>query len=189
MDIASEKKAVRALARAAAGALSPQRRAEQSAAACKRITELAEYARAQTLLAYMATNAECDPHALVAVARAAGKRVAFPLCVSATELALYVPLQADSFEWGAFGIMEPVPARCERIAPEEIDVAIVPGVAFDSQRQRLGHGAGYYDRLLCGMRAATVGLAFNEQIVDRIPCEATDIAMDYVITEKWTYCK
>jgi 5-formyltetrahydrofolate cyclo-ligase len=62
-----------------------------------------------------------------------------------------------------------------------IDVALVAGLAFDRRGYRLGHGAGYFDRFLSGRPFAAVGLAFDEQMVDELPVEAHDVAMDVVV--------
>ncbi len=95
-------------------------------------------------------------------------------------------LDAD-LQLGAFGIWEPKPS-CPFVAPEEIDLIVVPGRAFDECGNRLGRGLGYYDRFLKLLppRTLKVALAFECQIVRRIPTKPNDVPMDVVITEQRT---
>ena len=66
----------------------------------------------------------------------------------------------------------------------KFDLCIVPGVAFDKTGHRIGFGGGYFDRLLKKTRAATIGLAYEFQIIDKVPVTAYDVAVDYIVTEK-----
>ncbi len=83
---------------------------------------------------------------------------------------------------GMYGILEPVGAVLDN--PEEIDLVIVPGRAFDIRGYRLGRGKGYYDRLLPKMRAIKIGVCFDCQYIFRVPAEEHDIPMDYVVCRK-----
>jgi 5-formyltetrahydrofolate cyclo-ligase len=84
--------------------------------------------------------------------------------------------------------LEPDPERSEETAPEEIDLVICPGVAFDREKRRLGMGGGYYDRFLPLCRKAAVILAaFEEQRAEEVLAEPEDIAMDYVATDRKVY--
>ena len=152
-----------------------------SAAACARLVMLPAFEQADILLAYMAMPHECSPADAVEFAWRAGKKVAFPVCEENFALGLYLPSGADSFIRGKYGIMEPDPRRCARIAGEQIDCVIVPGLAFDAQGQRLGQGAGYYDRLLQKSGAYRIGLCFPHQLVSAVPADAHDCAMDAVV--------
>jgi len=83
---------------------------------------------------------------------------------------------------GALGITEPV--NTKQIQPEEIDLIIVPGVAFDHKGNRIGRGKGFYDRFLSKINnTTTIGICFGFQLMERIPAENHDIKMDMVITE------
>jgi 5-formyltetrahydrofolate cyclo-ligase len=84
---------------------------------------------------------------------------------------------------GPFGIREPDPENWESASPEEIDLALIPGLAFDPMGGRLGRGKGFYDRLLGNpaFRGIKVGLAWEWQLVDEVPGAAHDIRMDIVI--------
>lgn len=106
------------------------------------------------------------------------RRVALPLVVG-NELVLreYVPGRTVK---GYAGIEEPS-AQCPQISPEEIDLAVVPGVAFTIDGRRLGRGKGFYDRLLPSLKCHKIGLCFECQIVPDIPCDSWDVKMDEVI--------
>ena len=83
-----------------------------------------------------------------------------------------------------WGILEPAPALCERVSEEEILVALVPGLSFDSNKHRLGYGKGYYDRLLSSLKASarTYGIGFKEQYSEiPLPTEAHDISLDHLL--------
>ena len=83
---------------------------------------------------------------------------------------------------GAYGILEP---REIKIAlPEDIQVAIIPGIAFDKKGYRIGYGKGYFDRLLPKMNALKIALAFDFQLLDELPREKHDVKMDMIITDK-----
>ena len=163
--------------------------AAQSSAVCERIAGMRAYCDAHTILAYRAMELECDPVRLVRLAKAEGKRVAFPLCVSGNRLKLYIPDDEAAFVTGKYGIWEPDVSRSTPVALDELDLILVPGVAFDKACNRMGHGAGYYDKLLKNTDTLKIGLALDEQIVETVPVDATDIPVDYVITQKCIYCK
>lgn len=94
----------------------------------------------------------------------------------------------EKLKAGAFGIMEPVITQ-ENVFPENnIDLVIVPGVAFDKSLNRMGRGKGFYDRLLSGVDAPKIGICFGFQLFDKIPAEEFDRKMDMVITEREVVC-
>lgn len=80
---------------------------------------------------------------------------------------------------------DPVPTAPGPIAPDEVDVVVVPGVAFTADGRRLGQGGGWYDRFLAGLRsdAVVVGVCFADQLLDDVPVEAHDVRMDVVVHE------
>ncbi len=93
---------------------------------------------------------------------------------------------SNSLTTGKFGISEPESVDCEPYEPYKIDMMIVPGVAFCRDGRRMGRGRGYYDRYLAreGFVARTIGVCFPHQILDSIPCEAHDVRLDEVISER-----
>lgn len=107
------------------------------------------------------------------------KQIVLPVVKGdALELRQYIP--EKGFSKGAYGIMEPVGEPFVRYS--EIDLAVVPGVAFDASGRRLGRGKGYYDRLLPLLQAYKIGICFSFQLLGEVPAETFDIPMDEVIT-------
>ena len=87
----------------------------------------------------------------------------------------------DRLAKGAYGILEPG-ADCPRVEPEEIDLILVPGTAFDVRGHRIGQGGGYYDRYLNRTRAVRVGVCHDFALLSAVPSEAHDARMDIVVT-------
>jgi len=88
----------------------------------------------------------------------------------------------DDMKKGAYGILEPKTVR--KADENNIDVILVPGLAFDRNGGRMGFGKGYYDRLLESSKAVKIGLCYDFQILEKIPTESHDVPMNFVITEK-----
>jgi 5-formyltetrahydrofolate cyclo-ligase len=84
---------------------------------------------------------------------------------------------------GAFGIPEP-PRENSTLAPEDLDLILVPGLAFDRNKERLGYGGGFYDRVLAQTGAIKIGVAFSFQIVHTLPHEPYDQRVDWILTEE-----
>ncbi|HWQ59346.1 MAG TPA: 5-formyltetrahydrofolate cyclo-ligase [Clostridia bacterium] len=184
MTLASvpDKQAYRREAKARIAGLTPEQKHSYSALACANLLWLPEFLQARTILAYRPVRGECAPDVLVRIARGQGVRVAFPLCVEGNALALYLACSEEDFRPGAYGIAEPNPTRCARVAPQEIDFAVIPGLAFDAACNRLGRGAGYYDRFLAAFGGIKAGLAYDCQIFPAIPADEHDVGMDFVAT-------
>ncbi len=85
---------------------------------------------------------------------------------------------------GKYGIMEPEP--CERVNPRDLELVVVPGIAFDRQGYRLGFGKGFYDKFLSNTVALKVGVLYSFQLVEFVPRDTWDIPMDVLITEEGT---
>ena len=92
---------------------------------------------------------------------------------------------------GPWGIREPDPRRCPPVRPGDVDLVLVPGVAFDAGGGRLGYGGGYYDRLLgtCAEATTLVAAAFEVQMVERVPMGPGDRRVDLVVTERGVYAR
>lgn len=113
------------------------------------------------------------------------KRLLLPL-IKGNDLQLLLYAGKESLKTGVFGILEPS-EDCEAVPESEIDLIIVPGVAFDRQHNRLGRGKGFYDRLLSTLDVPKIGICYDFQLKDQIPAEPFDRKMDLIITEK-KYC-
>ena len=163
---------------------------ELSVLICDQFMALPEYQSARTVLWYVDAGSEVRTRHSLGKALAQGKRIVIPWCVVATnELELFHLQDMNELVEGAYKILEPqedlrsLPGKT--IAPEELDLAMIPGTAFDLRGARMGQGKGYYDRLLAraGGAAPLVGMAFDCQIFDEIPVSSHDVFMDMVITE------
>lgn len=109
------------------------------------------------------------------------KQIILPVVVGPTELELRCYTGKKDLTKGAFGIEEPTGEPFNQF--ERIDLAVIPGVGFDSHGNRLGRGKGYYDRLLPRIKAPKIGICFKFQFVTDIPTDKFDCPMDQVITE------
>lgn len=179
------KRALRQRVLAARNALSYAERAAASHAIAERFGRRADFAAARAILVTLPFRNEWDTRLLVHAALAAGKTVAAPRVDDAKRmLELYAIADPErDVVSSPQGIPEPAP-HCLPIARERIDFVVVPGLAFDSDLNRLGYGGGYYDRLLPLLPgAARVAGAFDLQIVPEVPVGPNDIAIDAVVTE------
>jgi 5-formyltetrahydrofolate cyclo-ligase len=123
-----------------------------------------------------------------------GKRVALPRVVVPLEatrhLAIYEIMDPDmNMIPGYKGILEPDASALKLVELDTIDLAVIPGVAFDKDCNRMGYGAAYYDRFLPQLRSGClkVGVAFDLQLKDRVPVDEFDFRLDMIITEKMMY--
>jgi len=102
------------------------------------------------------------------------------------EMRFYTSTQGAAFEQSSLGIFEPVESTSEEIDKKDILGVLVPGLAFTKEGKRLGRGKAYYDKYLNNFQGLKVGLAFQVQITEGIPCEEHDVTMDYVVTNETT---
>jgi len=166
-------------------------RAAHNAAVIERLLRLPEYRQAETVLGYMNFGAEFASELWVERVLAEGKRLALPKVNHHTDqLDLYwVDDLENQLAAGLWGIREPVVERCERLdSLNGVEFALLPGVAFARDGSRLGYGRGFYDKLLAGMtqRPVLAAAAFAMQIVESVPQEATDIKVEWIVTEQET---
>lgn len=165
---------------------------EVSAIITDRFMDLPEYHGAQTVMFYVDVRDEVRTRQALPAAIASGKRIVIPYCVEG-ELELFHLESMEELEVGMYKILEPREqlrtVASKRLQPADLDLVMVPSVAFDRQGGRTGHGKGYYDKLLEHARqdAPLIALAFESQMFPEIPCESHDIYMDKVVTETSTY--
>lgn len=181
-ETAEKKAALRKELRAKRRALSPEEVAKASEAVAEKVIMLPEFSSAELILSYMPAKNELDVALINRAARAAGKRLAFPLCIENGGLRLLVPEDETAFTVGSYGIMEPDPDRSEEVTAEMLELMIVPAVAFTHSLRRLGQGGGYYDRLLEKTHAVTVGVGYDFQLLDELPLEPHDRSLDIAVT-------
>lgn len=137
---------------------------------------------AGVIAAYLPLPGEADPTALVAAACAAGYRLALPHVTARDDPMRFLAWSpGDPLHHGPFGLHQPA-----QDAPVLIpDIVLTPLVAFDARLNRLGQGAGYYDRVLAALPAVLrIGVAWSMQRVDRLPVDPWDVPLHGVITER-----
>jgi 5-formyltetrahydrofolate cyclo-ligase len=138
-----------------------------------------EFQHADVIGAYFAFGSEVTTELIIGRARILGKKIALPR-VEGDKIKFYEFTLTKSLIKNRFGIMEPPPY----LHISNIDILLVPGIAFDKKGNRLGYGKGFYDRLLSGNRAIfSVGLAYLFQIVDNLPHETYDQRLDAIASE------
>lgn len=150
----------------------------------KDLEELAEYLREwDTVLLYWSIDGEVSTHALVERLHKEGHRVLLPRVASDTEITLHTYASREQMRSGVWGIMEPDTPSVDIATLDggRNIVAVVPGMAFDADGRRLGHGKGYYDRLLKQVPYIyKVGLCYDWQMVEEVPTGEYDVRMDRV---------
>jgi 5-formyltetrahydrofolate cyclo-ligase len=179
----AEKGALRERALLVRAALDPAARESASRAIAARLAALPAWKDAGTVALYAALGAEVDTAELARLAVAGGKRVAWPRTSSSGPGLSFASCPAAELVPGPARALEP-PPDAPPVSLPSIDLFVVPGVAFDARGGRLGRGRGHYDAALARIRpgALRVGLAFDEQVVERIPVEPHDVRVDAVVT-------
>ena len=186
--IRDRKRYIRRSIHAVRQGLSEADRLARSHRVWERVAALSCYQHARVVLGYMAFDHEVLTDGLMQQAMASGKQLVLPMVLGDRQgLALYSieDLERDVAP-GYRGILEPQPLRTRAVAPETLDLALIPGVAFDLRGGRLGFGVGFYDRLLSRLprEVPTVGLAFDFQVIPRLPLQPHDMLLDAIATEK-----
>ena len=180
-----EKASLRREAIAARDRLSPELRDRWSAAIRERLVSLACWSHAEVIGLYAAIRGEVGLLPLIEMARASAKRVVFPRVNQAERMLEFFEIEsASELAPGAFGVPEPPDNRSRHVVAAEIELLLVPGLAFDPGGRRLGFGGGFYDRLLDANALATIGLAFDFQIRPVLPEAPHDRGVEMVLTEK-----
>lgn len=161
----------------------------------KRITEnliqTPSLLKGKVVMVYLSFKNEVDTEAIIKWCFDQGKEVIIPYCV--VESKEIIPCKLDperkGLEKNKLGLWEPKKDLMVPVDMETIDVIVVPGVGFDKSCNRLGFGAGYYDRFLAKRQKdiEAVGICYESQIVEDIPRDSYDLPMDMVVTEKNRY--
>ena len=152
----------------------------------ERLFSLPEFENAKIVMFYVSTSYEVNTQFMIDEAISLDKKIAVPVTLS-REKGLIPSLLSDperELTLGCYGILEPKPACIKEVSIDEIDLVIVPGLAFDKRGNRIGHGSGYYDRFLKKVpsKVPLIGLAFDFQILENIsPC-SHDIPVTKLVT-------
>jgi 5-formyltetrahydrofolate cyclo-ligase len=185
--IHKKKKELRKKVQELRDAIDPERRKLLSARVADNLWSVPEFTAAESILFFISFRSEVDTVPMIRRALDEGKVVCVP-CTDDGDKSMVasriLDLGAD-LELGNYDIPEPKEECLRPIAAEEIDVVLMPGVAFDLSGGRLGYGGGYYDRFLekCGPRCALIAVAFEIQIIEHVPCADHDHHIHKVVTE------
>ena len=179
------KSSIRALAAKLRDSLSAAQVEQQSRLIQDRALQSSFYREASAIALYSATGNEVATEAIGRDAVSRRKRIYFPRLTADAGLQWVASSDANAFHPGRYGILEPTGS--DLLDADDADglVVFVPGVAFDAYGNRLGRGQGWYDRALATLhdRAVTVALAYEFQIMDRIPAEPWDRPVQHIVTE------
>jgi 5-formyltetrahydrofolate cyclo-ligase len=168
-------------------ALSPEERERLADSVAERVVAVPEVRAARTVLLFSSFGSEIPTTGLVARLVAEGKRVLLPFVEGDSMVAAeFLPDQDGALVETTYGPKEP--ASRNPVHPRQVDVVILPGLAFDRNGHRLGYGGGYYDRYVRGLRAVAlrVGIGFARQVVDDVPQGPGDERVDLVVTDRET---
>lgn len=178
-----EKSLLRQEIKAALKAASPEELAAWDAAVAGQVLAHPRFQSAGLILSYAPFGREFNADLLNQAILAQGRSLALPLVTGNGEMEARLVRSLADLQPGAYGIREPGP-DCPLLSPEEIDLLILPGLAFDLQCYRMGRGGGYYDRYLARFRGYSLAPTREIQIVPAVPRDAWDKAADLVLTER-----
>lgn len=182
-----QKTALRRELRARRDALGPETRAAAVRAIEARVVTTPALETAHVVHCYIGIGSEVATEELIRGLLHRGQRVVCPRVAGPEALEHLEITDLDGLVTGPMGLREPDPRWAEPVDLAEVDVVLVPALAFDRRGVRLGYGGGYYDGALRELRerghAVTIGLAYDEQVVDELPREAHDQPVDLIVTE------
>lgn len=182
-SISEEKKALREKYIALRESIKPK----QYASKCERIADTVisseQFDRAKKILLYSPIRREADTVKIFRTALCSGKKVYFPRVDEKGGMDFFRVSSQSSLLPGKFGIREPSP-ESERLCDFSDALVITPLVAAARDKSRIGYGGGYYDRFFAAHgEVKRMGICFEMQVSDSLPAEATDIKLDYIVTE------
>lgn len=145
-----------------------------------------EFKKAKAVMFYVSKDDEVDTSGMIKAALKMGKEVLVPVTLRRERR--LIPSRLIDYDTelapGPYGILQPKAEFIRRVLPDQIDLVIVPGLAFDKSGNRLGRGAGYYDRFLAGVpkKIPRIGLAFDFQVLPVLPKSYYDLPVDKVLS-------
>lgn len=176
-DIRSEMKAKRR-------ALSLSEQLEMSNCITNNFLSLDCYKKSSVVMVYMSAFKEPSTAAIIDSLKRDNKKIIVPIS-NMENFTITPSYLSENLVSGAYSIAEP--QKCIPADINDIDLALIPGIAFDAKGARIGFGKGYYDRFLSEFKGLKIGLCYNFQVFSDIPVSEHDIKMDMIITEKRIY--
>lgn len=178
-----DKRELRSRLKRLRGQFSEEQTAESSRKISEYILACDAYRKAQCIMGYLAFGREISVDAVLRQALADGKTVCVPRIISASEFEAARLERFGGFISDRYGIRS-APAEAQALAPGEISLIIVPGVAFGRDGTRMGMGAGYYDRFLSrAAGAVTIGAAYEALLQDTLPAGRHDVPVQFIASE------
>ncbi len=158
----------------------------QSNALRENILSLPEWRNARTIAGYMPMKREAQITPLLESALGDKKKLFLPWVTPKTNDIALAPIQElkNDLVVSHYGILEPKDELKKTTFDPVLDIILVPGIGFDKTGNRIGHGKGYYDRLLACTEGIRCGICFESHLVEQVPIDTYDQKMDLVITEK-----
>ena len=184
--ITAEKARLRRQALDWLAALSPPERIAGDESLFRRFLALPQIESVRTVLLYHGMDTEPDTVRLLSPLWDMGKQVCLPRCLPGNQMEARLVQRDSTLVRHPYGMLEPGP-DCPLIPPDQIDLVLVPGLAFDRSGGRLGRGGGYYDRWLAGFSGITAALCRDGLLMEAIPRLPHDLGVDLVITETSLY--
>ena len=181
-DLSEAKRLARRVVRLATEGMALGQPDEDSSAACRLILKSTVWQRASRVMLYVPMRGELNVNSLIENGLKDDKLIALPR-FSVSKIA-YEACGIDNLSDlvpGKFGVLEP-PPDCQTMDTKQLDLAIVPGVAFAGLGGRLGRGGGFFDRLLTDIPAKKCGVCFEQQVYPDVPVERHDVKMDMIAT-------
>ena len=187
-EISAAKIQIRADIANTISALSESEIHEKTSAIGNRLFEFANFLESKIALLYVNGNLEVQTKSIIQKSYSYNKIVVLPAFdpVSFKMKLMKVDSSEQELIPGPRGVLEPDASKCKVVPMDRIDIAIIPGLAFDEKGGRIGSGTGYYDRLIPRLAITTrkVALTFEEQLVPQVPMESHDKHVDIIITDK-----
>lgn len=180
-----DKKSIRNTIRKELLKMSVKQHTQKSLMIHNKLINTIDIKEAKTIAVTISNFPEVNTKPLIEALWKIGKRVAVPRCIPKTkEMHFYIIENFEQLENVYMDLYEPIIEQTVYIKKSDIDVLIAPGIAFDNKGFRIGYGGGYYDRYLTDYKKKTISLAFELQIVDKIPINEYDLSICTIITEE-----
>ncbi len=179
-----DKKLLREKFKALRESLSERQWLKYSQKICQNLIESPFFKESRKIAFYYPVNKEVNLLSVMEEALKEGKEIFLPITyIRGKRITFHRVLNLEELSPGAFGIPEPPPIN-PQLDSLSLELILVPGLAFDLQKFRLGYGSGFYDRFLKETGARKIGVAFSFQVIERLPHDPWDVKMNYILTEK-----
>ncbi|MCL5772094.1 MAG: 5-formyltetrahydrofolate cyclo-ligase [Actinobacteria bacterium] len=188
-NIKIKKKIIREKISNARNSLTPEEHKIKSKLITEKLLGLSDYIKANTIFIYYPFRSEIDTTEIIKDALSNNKKVVLPKVTGESLKIFFISDIKRDLKPGSYGILEPDINNCTEANLNKIDLAIVPGLCFDLNFNRIGYGGGFYDKILSKLRknVKVIALAFDLQIVNNLPACAHDKKVNIIITESRIY--